>query len=118
MFVTFEEPPEDIRKNVISLGWDVEKWEQEGKWAFVDASPQPAEHAVIAGEYDLGALLARIEHAVNKINATRISMDSIGSIFARFSEAGLVRNELFKIASALKQMGVTGIITAERTKEY
>jgi len=38
VFVTFEEPPEDIRKNVISLGWDVIKWEKEGKWAFVDAS--------------------------------------------------------------------------------
>ena len=30
VFVTFEEPPDDIRKNVISLGWDVAKWEQEG----------------------------------------------------------------------------------------
>jgi len=118
VFVTFEEPPEDIRKNVISLGWDVAKWEQDGKWAFVDASPVVGEDHVIAGEYDLGALLARIEHAAKKIGAKRISMDSLGSIFARFSEAGLVRNELFKIAAAVKQMGVTAIITAERTEEY
>ena len=61
VFVTFEEPPEDIRKNVISLGWDVAQWELEEKWAFVDASPQPGEGHVISGEYDLGALLARIE---------------------------------------------------------
>ena len=118
VFVTFEEPPDDIRKNVISLGWDVAKWEQDGKLAFVDASPVMGENNVISGEYDLGALLARIEHAVNKINATRISMDSIGSIFARFTDAGMVRNELFKIASVVKQMGVTAIITAERTEEY
>jgi len=118
VFVTFEEPPDDIRKNVISLGWDVAKWEQEGKWAFVDASPVIGENSVISGEYDLGALLARIEHAVNKINATRISMDSIGSIFSRFNDPGLVRNELFKIASVVKQMGATAIITAERTEEY
>ena len=118
VFVTFEEPPEDIRKNVISLGWDVAKWEQEGKWAFVDASPQPGENHIIVGEYDLGALLARIEHAVNKVGAKRISMDSLGAIFGRFSDAGMVRNELFMIASAIKQMEVTGIITAERTEEY
>ena len=118
VFVTFEEPPKDIRKNVISLGWDVAKWEQEGKWAFVDASPVVGEDHVIAGEYDLGALLARIEYAVKKIGATRISMDSLGSVFARFSEAGLVRNELFKIAAAVKQIGVTAIITAERTEKY
>jgi len=118
VFVTFEEPPDDIRKNVISLGWDVAKWEQEGKWVFVDASPVVGEGHVVAGEYDLGALLARIEYAVRKIGARRISMDSLGSIFARFNDAGLVRNELFKIAAAVKQMGVTAIITAERTQEY
>jgi len=118
VFVTFEESPEDIRKNVISLGWDVAKWEQEGKWAFVDASPVVGEDHIIAGEYDLGALLARIEYAVERVGATRISMDSLGSIFARFSDAGLVRNEIFKIAGIVKQMGVTTIITAERTEEY
>jgi circadian clock protein KaiC len=118
VFVTFEEPTDDIRKNVISLGWDVAKWEQDGKWAFVDASPEPEEHDVISGEYDHSPLLARIEYAVKKIGATRISMDSIGSIFARFYDAGLVRNQLFKIISALKQMNVTAIITAERSQEY
>ena len=117
VFVTFEEPPEDIRKNVIFLGWDVAKWEQEGKWAFVDASPIAGEDHVIAGEYDLGALPARIEHAVHKIGAKRVSMDSLGAIFGRFSDSGLVRAELFKIAAAVKQMGVTASITAERTQE-
>ena len=110
VFITFEEPPDDIRKNVISLGWDVATWELEGKWAFVDASPSVGEDHVIAGEYDLGALLARIEYAVGKIGARRVSMDSIGSIFGRFTDPGLVRNELFKIAAVVKQMGVTAII--------
>lgn len=110
VFITFEENPADIRKNVISLGWDVAKWEHEGKWAFVDASPVPGEDSIIVGEYDLSALLARIEHAVNKIEATRLSMDSIGSIFGRFTNSGLVRAELFKITAAIKQMGVTAIM--------
>ena len=118
VFVTFEEPSADIRKNIFSLGWDVAQWEQDGKWAFVDASPNIGEDHVIAGEYDLGALLARIEHAVHKVNAKRISMDSLGAVFARFSDSGLVRGELFKIAAAVKQMGVTAIITAERSQEY
>jgi circadian clock protein KaiC len=118
VFVTFEESPVDIRKNVISLGWDVATWEQEGHWAFVDASPIAGEDHIIAGEYDLGALLARIEFAVHKIGAKRISMDSLGSIFSRFNDAGLVRGELFKVAAAVKQMGVTAIITAERSQEY
>ena len=40
----------------------------------MDASPRPGEPDVIAGEFDFGALLARIEHAVKKVNAKRVSM--------------------------------------------
>jgi len=118
VFVTFEEPADDIRNNVIGLGWDIREWEKDGKWAFVDASPNPADQPVVSGEYDLGALLARIEYAVKKVNAKRVSLDSLGAIFSRFSEASVVRGELFRIAVALKQMGVTAILTGERTEEY
>jgi circadian clock protein KaiC len=64
VFVTFEEPPSDIRGIMLGFGWDIAQWEADGKWAFVDASPQPEDEGVITGEYDMGALLARVEHAV------------------------------------------------------
>jgi circadian clock protein KaiC len=118
VFVTFEESPDDIRKNVAGLGWDVPKWEAEGKWAFVDASPSPGQEVVESGEYDLGALLARVEHAINKVGAKRVSLDSLGAIFAQLSDSAIVRRELFRLAAALKKMGVTAIVTAERTQEY
>lgn len=118
VFVTFEEHTDDIRKNVISLGWNIKHWEKQGKWAFVDASPQPTEKPLVVGKYDLGALLARIEYAVKKVNAKRVSLDSLGAIFSRFQETNVVRSELFRIATSLRQMGVTSILTAERTDEY
>lgn len=71
-------------------------------------SPQP-EEAIVAGAYDLGALMARIENAVRKVNATRVSLDSLGAIFSRFSDPGVIRRELFRIACALKQLGVTSV---------
>ncbi len=104
VFVTFEESPHDIRQNMASMGWDIATWEAQGRWAFIDASPQVGEEAVVVGDYDLGALLARIENAVHKINATRVSLDSLGAIFARLGDAGIVRAELFRIASVLKQL--------------
>ena len=118
VFVTFEEAPKDIRHNIRGFGWDVARWEDEGRWAFVDASPVPGEVHIISGEYDLGALLARIEHAIRKIEATRVSLDSLSAIFNQFADATLVRSELFRIASALKKMGVTSVMTAERSQEY
>ncbi len=118
VFVTFEESPEDIRRNIASLGWNVTEWERQGLWSFVDAAPQTEEDAVVIGAYDLGALLARIESAIAHIKAKRIALDSLGAILNRFQDSATVRSELFRIASALKHLGVTAVMTAERAHEY
>ncbi len=118
VFVTFEESPADIRQNMLSLGWDISTWEKEGKWIFVDASPRPEEAFVVAGDYDLGALIVRIESAVKSIKAERLSMDSLGAIFTQFAETSIVRQELFRITSAMRALNITSILTSERTEEY
>lgn len=118
VFVTFEETPEDICANMVSFGWDIKLMETQGKWAFVDGSMQAEGEALIAGGYDLGALLARIQNAVHKTQAKRVAIDSLGALFSQFTDRALVRHELFRIASALRKMGVTTIMTAEREEEY
>lgn len=118
VFVTFEESPRDIRQNMRSFGWDLARWEQEGKLALVDASPDPEVEVIESGSFDLGALLARVENAVRKVSAKRVSIDSLGAMFSQFRDQSLVRRELFRIASALKEIGVTAVMTAERTEDY
>ena len=118
VFVTFEESAADIRDNMSSFGWPLAEWEKEGKLVFVDASPDPEMEIVEAGSFDLGALLARVQHAVRKAGATRVSVDSLGAIFTQFSDQTMLRRELFRIAWALKNMGVTALLTAERLEDY
>src|SRR5688500_8280989 len=85
VFVTFEESAADIRKNMLSFGWDLAKWEEEGLLAFVDASPDPEIDSVESGSFDLGALLARVKHAVKKVKAERVAVDSLGAVLDRKS---------------------------------
>lgn len=118
VFVTFEEAPGNIRNNMASMGWDIEAWEREGKWCFVDASIPSGEEPMVAGGYDLGALLARIEHAVNACHAGRVSLDALDAIFTQLRDRATVRRELYRIATTLNQMKVTSIMTAERVLEY
>ena len=118
VFVTFEESATDLRRNMINFGWDIAQWEKEGRWAFVDASPEPGQDVIFSGSYDLGALLARIENAVKQTGAKRLSMDSLGAVFTQFIDSATVRRELFRISTALKKLGVTSLLTAERTEEY
>jgi len=118
VFVTFEESPADIKKNMMGFGWDISAWEDQNLWTFVDASPQPDQTQIEVGEFDLGALLARIEYAVRKTGATRISLDSLGAVFIQFQDAGIIRKELFRISCVLKSLNVTAVMTAERISEY
>ncbi|HEX6596601.1 MAG TPA: circadian clock protein KaiC [Acidimicrobiales bacterium] len=117
VFVTFEESPADLRANIASLGFDVAAFEADGRWAFVDASAQPGGEEVV-GDYDLAALVARVAHAVASVGATRVVLDSIGAVFSRYSGAGVVRRELVRVIAGLRELGVTALITAERTHDY
>lgn len=118
VFVTFEESPADIRKNMLSFGWDLAEWERDGRLAMVDASPDPDQEVLETGDFDLGALMARVENAIRKVGAKRVAVDSLGAVFSQFSDQSVVRRELFRIASALKKTGVTAVLTAERTEDY
>lgn len=118
VFVTFEESPKAIRKNMRGFGWNIKEWEDNRQWAFVDASPQPGETPMVSGKYDLGALIARIEYAIRKYSARRVSLDSLGAIFSHLADSAQVRSDLFRLASALRELEVTAIMTAERTEEY
>ena len=117
VFVTFEEAPGDIRHNVESFGWDIRKWEAEGRFAFVDASP--AEHAeVVVGQFDLDALMNRIIHAAEKVNANRVSLDSLSGLYGQgFGSSGRLRIELFRLIKRLKNQGLTVVLTVERERD-
>lgn len=118
VFVTFEETPADLRRNMLSLDWDCARLETERRFAFVDASPRPEEERIEAGPFDFAALVARIEACVRRIDAKRVVLDSIGAMFAQFKDPATVRKELYRIIAALKQMNVTAIVTSERTEDY
>lgn len=118
VFVTFEESPADIQANMNGFGWELERWCDEQKLAFVDASPGDREELVI-GEFNLSALLARILHAAKAVGAKRVVLDSMAQLFDHFiADPMSLRREIFRIASALKQAGLTVLMTAERNSEY
>ncbi|WP_197517593.1 circadian clock protein KaiC [Colwellia sp. PAMC 20917] len=119
VFVTFEESPQDIIRNVIGFGWDLEQYITDGKLVFVDASPQTEQIDIQIGtDFDLCALVARIGYAVKKVNAQRLSVDSLGSVFSQFTAMEVVRRELHRVFMDLKKLSVTAIVTAERVEEY
>ncbi len=117
VFVTFEESTDDLRKNFISLGWDIEKWESENKWRFVDVSPHAGQRLIRVGKFDLSALLTRIGSAVEQVGAKRVALDSLGAIFTQVTDRSTLRSEIFRIMSVLKEMEVTAVLTGEHGRD-
>lgn len=117
VFVTFEESPTDIIQNAWSFGWDLQKLIDQGKLFILDASPDPEGHDV-TGEFDLSALIERIQYAILKYQAQRIGIDSVTAIFQQYDAATVVRREIFRLTARLKKLGVTTVMTTERLEEY
>lgn len=118
VFVTFEESPLEVEVNMASFGWNLRRWREEKKLAFVDARPGDRDEVVVGG-FDLSGLLARILHAVETVRAKRIVLDSLTQLFDHFiTDQSTVRRELLRIATALKVKGLTVLMTAERNSEY
>lgn len=117
VFVTFEESPADIIKNAFSFGWDLQKLIDEGKLFILDASPDPEGQDVV-GNFDLSALIERVQYAVRKYKAKRVSIDSVTAVFQQYEAAPVVRREIFRLVARLKEVGATTIMTTERVEEY
>lgn len=113
VFVTLEESADDLRRNLVTLGCDVESWEKAGTWEFVDGSPR---YDASRGEmlpFHLDTLLAQISQALDRTGAQRVVLDSFGVVLAFEEDAGVARQRLRSLLSELRRLGTTVIMTVE-----
>jgi len=116
VFVTFEEKPADIVRNVQRLNWDLPTLVLEKKLVILDASLDRT--VVEAGGYDLSGIISQITDAVKEIDAKLVVLDSLGALFYQFENPGILRREILRLTDHLQEMGVTSVMTAERLEEY
>jgi circadian clock protein KaiC len=118
VFITFEERPERIIRNVKSFGWDLDKKVKEGKLLVLDMAPSIMSMDQVVGQFDFTILVERIKFAVKKIKAKRVVIDSINAFFTQVGVTDKVRKVIFEFVDNLNNIGVTTLMTAERTEEY
>jgi len=113
VFLSFEEQPDDLIKNVGSLSYDIERLIAEKKLAIDHVEIERSKIAE-AGEYDLEGLFIRLGYAIDSIGAKRVVVDTIEALFGGLDNEQLLRSELRRLFEWLKEKGVTAIITGER----
>jgi circadian clock protein KaiC len=113
VIITFEENAEDLEKNVASMGFNLKKLQKDGliKIDHVHIERSEIEET---GEYDLDGLFIRLGYAIDSIGAKRVMLDTIENLFGGLNNEGILRAELRRLFTWLKDKGVTTIITAEK----
>lgn len=113
VFLAFEEREQDLIQNVASLGFDLAAMVEKKQIALDHIRVERAEIEE-NGEYDLEGLFLRLEYALSSVNATRLVIDTLETIFGGLTNYGILRSELRRLFAWLKDRGITTIITAER----
>jgi circadian clock protein KaiC len=113
VFVAFEEKSEELAVNVASLGFDLKKLIAEKKIK-IDHIQIERSEIEETGEYDLDGLFIRLGYAIDSIGAKRVVLDTIENLFSGLSNHAILRAELRRLFSWLKNKGVTAIITGEK----
>ncbi len=113
VLMTFEESSDDIKKNVASLGFDLDKLVKQKK-IHIDFVRVERSEIEENGEYDLEGLFVRLDYAIRAIGAKRVMLDTIETLFSGLSNPAILRSELRRLFGWLKDRGMTTVITGER----
>ncbi|HZI89025.1 MAG TPA: circadian clock protein KaiC [Candidatus Polarisedimenticolia bacterium] len=113
LFVAFEERSEELTQNVRSMGFDLDDLIQRNLLT-VDHVAVERSQIEETGEYDLEGLFIRVGHEIDRLQAKRVVLDTLESLFAGFENEAILRAELRRLFHWLKDKGVTAVVTAER----
>lgn len=106
IFITFEEEKEQIFKNMLRFGWDLEELEKENKLIILRYSPEQVRELLAKGG-------GSIEEIIEKIRAKRVAIDSIKS-FTLLYENELTKKEAsFLLFKLIRKWGCTALFTSQ-----
>jgi len=111
IFMSFEETEDELYKDVASLNLDLRGLVSQGKILLEYVLLERRD--IQESDFNLEGLLIRLEHAIDSIGAKRVVLDSIESLFAGLTDAGILRLEIKRLFRWLKGKQVTAIITGE-----
>lgn len=124
LYITLDEHPELVKKNLQSYDWDMEAMEKKGKLLFIDASglkrSRPRGNG-LSSQYaselnestDFPELLKTINKIVEGENVQRIALDPVTSLMLRYVEELNKRRATIAFFDALSDSGCTSLITSE-----
>jgi len=102
IFLSFEDMPENMKKNLRQFGWDFEPFEKQNKFDFIRYDP-----------YHIEEVFDILESNVREIKAQRIVIDSVSALGLHVRDKAELRRMIFNLSNVLRKLDCTVIMVSE-----
>ena len=106
LYITFEEPKKEFYSNMLEFGWDLEKLENQGKFIFLEYTPEKVKTMLEEGG-------GTIENIVLTKKINRIVIDSITSFELLFEKELEKRESALELFRLIRKWDCTSLLTYE-----
>ncbi|MCX6707071.1 MAG: hypothetical protein NT001_02935 [Candidatus Woesearchaeota archaeon] len=106
VYITFEERKDKLYSDMLSFGWDLEKYEKQGKFIFIQYNPEQVKKMLIEG----GGV---IEGIITKTKVKRLVIDSITSFALLYKDALIRKEAALSLFELINDWGCTAVLTAQ-----
>ena len=125
VYISLDENKNHLYAEMSKFGWDFKKAEDEGKFAFLDATRLSRvallkekmlkeESSSLRGkQLQVDRLIEELQEQIKKVNAKRLVMDTLASLFYRFLDPIERRTAAVDLIEALSDCGTTTLVTTE-----
>jgi KaiC/GvpD/RAD55 family RecA-like ATPase len=120
LYITLDEEPEDIKKNMSQFGWDLDKLEREKKLIFINVSPvrvAPTERAGLIQlgmkEFKLVKLLEAVRTGVEEIGAKRVVIDPVTIFMLQYPDEIERIYAMKDLIADFRKNGCTNLLISE-----
>ncbi|HLC98885.1 MAG TPA: ATPase domain-containing protein [Candidatus Nanoarchaeia archaeon] len=107
VYITFEERKEKLYSDVLGFGWDLAKYEKQGKFIFLQYNPEQVKKVLIEGG-------GTIENIISRSKAKRLVIDSITSFSLLYKDELTRKEAALSLFELINSWGCTAVLTAQQ----
>ncbi|MFH1307516.1 MAG: ATPase domain-containing protein [archaeon] len=111
LYITFEEKKEEFFRNMLKFGWDLDKLEKEGKFVFLEYSPEKIRVMLEEGG-------GTVESIILKHKITRLVIDSVSSFALLFKDELTKREAALQLFDIIRNWECTSLLTLQEDPVY
>jgi len=117
VYVALEEHPVQIRKNMDSFNWKVEKFESAGMFAIIDAftggigSSAEREKYIVKDPDDIREMVDVLKRAIKETSAKRVVIDSVTTLY--LTKPTIARKVVFQLKKVIAGLGCTALFVSQ-----